>query len=248
MKATDNKSPQNSLLLTDLYQLYMMQAYLDEGLTETAVFEFFVRRLPANRSYLVAAGLEQALDFLENLSFSAEELEWLAGTGRFSPALIDYLSSLEFTGDVDAMPEGTVFFENEPVFRVIAPLPIAQLVETRLVNLLQFQTLIASKAARMVMVAQGKQLVDFGLRRAHGAEAGLLAPAPVILPDSPGPRPCLPVLTSMSPFSALWPIRSFRHTKKRWPLLLILHGRDRTIWCFCWILTIQKKLGEKWWS
>lgn len=175
MRASDNKSPQNSLLLTDLYQLYMLQAYLDEGLTETAVFEFFVRKLPKNRSFLVAAGLEQALEFLEHLSFSAVELEWLAGTGRFSPALIDYLSSLDFTGDVDAMPEGTVFFENEPVFRLTAPLPIAQLVETRLVNLLQFQTLIASKATRMVAVAQGKQLVDFGLRRAHGAEAGLLA-------------------------------------------------------------------------
>src|SRR5919198_426001 len=95
--------------------------------------------------------------------------------GRFKPAFIDYLAVLEFTGDVEAMPEGTVFFGNEPVLRVVAPLPQAQLVETRLINLIHSQTLIASKAARLVLTAPGKLLVDFGLRRAHGAEAGLLA-------------------------------------------------------------------------
>ena len=162
-------------LLTDLYQLNMLQAYLENGKTETAVFEFFVRSLPERRQFLVAAGLEQVLQFLENFRFATEELDWLAGTGRFGKDLIDYLSSLRFGGDVHAMPEGTVFFPNEPILRLTAPLPVAQLMETRIINLLHFQTLIASKAARMVLLAPGKLLVDFGLRRAHGAEAGLLA-------------------------------------------------------------------------
>ena len=162
-------------LLTDLYQLNMIEAYLDHGQTKTAVFEFFVRRLPARRGFLIAAGLEQALDYLENLHFSSEEIDWLAQTGRFSNRLLDYLAGLRFTGDVHAMPEGTVFFANEPILRVTAPLPQAQLVETRLINILHFQSLIASKAARAVLAAPGKLLVDFGLRRAHGGEAGLMA-------------------------------------------------------------------------
>jgi len=162
-------------LLVDLYQLNMVQAYLARGQVQTAVFELFVRKLPEHRSFLLAAGLEQALEFLENLRFSGEEIKWLAGTEKFNRELLEYLSEVRFRGDVDAMPEGTIFFENEPILRVIAPLPQAQLVETRLLNILHFQTVIASKAARMVLAAPGKLLVDFGLRRAHGAEAGLFA-------------------------------------------------------------------------
>ena len=167
--------PATSPLLTDLYQLNMLQAYLDHGQTDTAVFEFFVRRLPARRGFLMAAGLEQALDFLERLQFSNEEINWLRQNYRFTDGFLDYLARLRFTGDVDAMPEGTFFFANEPIIRVIASLPEAQLVETRLINILHFQSVVASKAARMVLAAPGKQLVDFGLRRAHGAEAGLMA-------------------------------------------------------------------------
>jgi nicotinate phosphoribosyltransferase len=164
-----------SPLLTDLYQLNMLQAYLDEGHSGSAVFEFFIRTLPARRRFLVAAGLEQLLDYLETLRFSASEIEWLGGTGRFKQNLLDYLAELRFTGDVHAIPEGMVFFADEPLVRVTAPLPQAQLIETRLINLLHFQTLVASKAARMVLAAPGKLMVDFGLRRAHGAEAGLFA-------------------------------------------------------------------------
>jgi nicotinate phosphoribosyltransferase len=167
--------PATSALLIDLYQLNMVQAYLARGQVETAVFELFVRKLPKDRAFLLSAGLEQALEFLENLRFSAEDVDWLARTGRFGHQLLDYLAELRFTGEVDAMPEGTAFFENEPILRVTAPLPQAQLVETRLLNIMHFQSVIASKAARMVLVAPGKLLVDFGLRRAHGAEAGLLA-------------------------------------------------------------------------
>jgi len=171
MLARLNKSP----LLTDLYQLNMLQAYLDHGRTETAVFELFFRKLPPQRGFLLAAGLEQALDFLAAVVFAEEELDWLRRSGRFSQDFVDYLASFRFRGEVHAMPEGTVFFADEPVLRVTAPLPEAQLVETRLINLIHFQTLTASKAARMVLAAPGKQLIDFGLRRAHGAEAGLLA-------------------------------------------------------------------------
>ncbi len=164
-----------SALLTDLYQINMIQAYLDHGETKTAVFEFFVRTLPARRGFLVAAGLEQALDYLENLRFPPEEIEWLKSTGRFGKNLLDYLAEFRFTGDVHAMPEGTVFFANEPILRVTAPLPQAQFVESRLINILHFQSLIAAKAARMIFAAPDKLLVDFGLRRAHGGEAGLMA-------------------------------------------------------------------------
>lgn len=164
-----------STLLTDLYQLTMLQGYFDQGMKGTAVFEFFVRKLPAKRNFLIAAGLEQALAFLEQLQFSPEELEWIAGYGAFRPAFVRHLETFRFSGDVYAMPEGTLFFPDEPILRVIAPIAEAQLVESRLINLLHFQTLIASKAARSVLMAPDKLLVDFGLRRAHGAEAGSLA-------------------------------------------------------------------------
>jgi nicotinate phosphoribosyltransferase len=164
--------PGSSPLLTDLYQLNMIEAYLAHGETKTAVF---VRKLPTRRGFLMAAGLEQALEFLEEVRFSSDEIGWLKSTGKFSVRTLDYLAELRFTGDVHAMPEGTIFFANEPILRVTAPLPEAQLVETRLINIVHFQSLIASKAARMVLAAPGKWLVDFGLRHAHGAEAGLLA-------------------------------------------------------------------------
>ncbi|HEY7316463.1 MAG TPA: nicotinate phosphoribosyltransferase [Candidatus Binatia bacterium] len=166
---------QTSVLLTDLYQLTMLQGYFDQGMERTAVFEFFVRKLPSQRNFLVAAGLEQALSYLENLRFTGEELEWLSHYGGFRSAFLRRLEGLRFTGDIHALPEGTIFFSNEPVLRVTAPLPEAQLVESRLINLIHFQTVIASKAARSVLMAPNKLLVDFGLRRAHGAEAGLLA-------------------------------------------------------------------------
>jgi nicotinate phosphoribosyltransferase len=166
-------NPLSSPLLADLYEYTMLQSYIEHGLEETAVFEFFVRRLPPGRNFLVAAGLEQALGFLENLAFSAEELDWLSQ--RFPPHVIHFLKNFHFTGDVHAMREGTLFFPNEPIVRVTAPLPQAQLVESRLMNLLNFETLIATKAARSVLTAPDKLLVDFGMRRAHGAEASLLA-------------------------------------------------------------------------
>lgn len=168
-------NPSSSALLTDLYQLTMVQAYLEHRMEEPAVFEFFVRRLPSHRNFLLAAGLEQVLEFLSGLHVTAEELAWLERTGRCAPSLLRYLEALRFTGDVEAMPEGTPCFPHEPILRVTAPMPMAQLVETRIMNLLNFQTMIASKAARSILAAEGRPVIDFGLRRAHGAEAGLLA-------------------------------------------------------------------------
>jgi nicotinate phosphoribosyltransferase len=167
--------PLRSPLLTDLYQLTMLHTYYRQRMEATAVFELFVRTLPEQRNFMIAAGLEQALDFLEQARFGPEELEWIARSGFFTPEFRDHLEQWRFSGDVHAMPEGTIFFPNEPILRVTAPLPEAQLIESRLINLVHFESLIASKAARSVLVARGKKLVDFGLRRAHGAEAGLLA-------------------------------------------------------------------------
>ncbi len=165
----------HSPLLTDLYQLTMLQTYLERGMERRAVFEFFVRHLPPARGFLIAAGLEQALSFLEDLRFTEQELEWIRKCGRFAPDFTARLENLRFDGDVYAMPEGTPFFADEPILQVVAPLPVAQLVESRLINILHFQTLVASKAARCRLTAPNKLLVDFGMRRAHGAEAALFA-------------------------------------------------------------------------
>jgi nicotinate phosphoribosyltransferase len=153
----------------------MMQAYEEAGMTKTAVFELFVRKLPATRNFLVAAGLEQAVAFLENAAFRDDEIAWLESEHRFSPEFLRRLAGFRFTGDVDTVTEGEIVFPDEPLLRVVAPLPEAQLMETRLINLVHFQTVIASKAARLRLAAGDKRLIDFGLRRAHGAEAGLLA-------------------------------------------------------------------------
>jgi len=168
-------TPLTSPLTTDLYELNMVQAYLDRGEDKEAVFEFFVRRLPARRGFLLAAGLEDTLAYLETLQFTSSEIDWLKSTGRFRANFLDYLADFHFSGDVHAIAEGTVCFPNEPLIRVTAPLPVAQLIETRLINILHFQTMVASKAARMVLAAPGKILSDFGLRTAHGAEAGLFS-------------------------------------------------------------------------
>jgi len=175
MNASDGWPDRSPALLTDLHQLAMLDAYYCAGMEQTAIFEFFVRRLPHGRNFLVAAGLEQVLDYLQNLRFTDEEVDWLSSLRRFSPTLLDRLRSFRFTGDVLAMHEGSVFFPSEPVLRVAAPLPQAQLVESRIVNLLHHQIVVASKAARCRIAARGAELVDFGMRRAHGAEAALYA-------------------------------------------------------------------------
>jgi nicotinate phosphoribosyltransferase len=162
-------------LLTDLYQLTMAQAYFELGMNEIAVFELFVRRLPQTRRFLLAAGLEQALEYIGTLRFTADDLAFLAEVGLFRRDFLEHLGSVRFSGAIHALPEGTPFFADEPIVRVTAPILEAQLLESRLLNIVHFQTTIASKAARCVIAAHGKPLVDFGMRRAHEADAALCA-------------------------------------------------------------------------
>jgi nicotinate phosphoribosyltransferase len=160
-------------LLTDLYELTMIEAYLTERLDDEAVFSLFVRRLPRRRNYLVACGLEDALSLLEGLRFPGDALAHLRSLGSFSDRLLGWLRDFRFTGDVHAVPEGTPVFDGEPILEVVAPLPQAQLVETAVMNQVHFQTVAASKAARVVTAAGGRTVVDFGLRRMAGADAGI---------------------------------------------------------------------------
>jgi nicotinate phosphoribosyltransferase len=165
-------------LLTDLYELTMAAGYLQTRFDAKATFELFVRHLPPKRNFLVAAGLEQSLDFLEHVHFTADEISFLRKHPVFCnirDEFFDYLATFRFTGDVWAMPEGSLAFPGEPLLRVTAPIIEGQIMETYLLATLSYQTMIASKAARVVTAAQGRQVVEFGARRAHGSQASLLA-------------------------------------------------------------------------
>lgn len=167
-----------SALRTDLYELTMAAGYLQTGFAARATFEVFVRSLPEPRNYLVAAGLEQALEFLQSARFSTEEIAYLRELDVFRhlrDGFFDYLRNFRFSGDIWAMPEGTVFFPGEPILRVTAPIAEAQIVETTLLSILHLQTMVASKAARVTAAAEGRPVVEFGSRRAHGAEAAVYA-------------------------------------------------------------------------
>ncbi len=167
-----------SPLNTDLYELTMAAAYFEQGMEARASFELFVPALPPNRNYLIAAGLERALSYLEALQFQEHEVEYLRGHAAFrhvSKEFFDYLRKVRFEGDVWAMPEGTPVFAAEPLLRVTAPIIQAQLVETTLLSIIGFETMVASKAARVVDAAQGRGVVEFGGRHAHGPDAALFA-------------------------------------------------------------------------
>ena len=165
----------NVALLTDLYELTMLQAYWREQMHDEAVFSLFVRKLPETRNYLVACGLDDALSYLETLRFTAPALEYLRTTGAFAPDFLDWLERFRFTGNVYAVAEGTPLFENEPLLEIVAPLPEAQIVESFLMNQVHFQTVVASKGARVVSAARGRRVIDFGMRRMHGADAAIKA-------------------------------------------------------------------------
>ncbi len=160
-------------LLTDLYEINMGACYFEQAMQAPATFSLFVRKLPENRSFLVAAGLEEALQYLEDWKFTTEAIDYLHSTKQFGDNYLEFLAKLRFTGDVAAVPEGTVVFANEPILEVTAPIIEAQIVETYLLSALQLQTLIASKAARIMIAAGGRNVVDFGSRRAHGMAAAL---------------------------------------------------------------------------
>ncbi|MDE2891765.1 MAG: nicotinate phosphoribosyltransferase [Chloroflexota bacterium] len=164
-----------SALFVDLYELTMAQVYYDRAMTAEAVFELTVRELPENWDYLIAAGLDRALTFLEDLRFTDEDLAFLKMLPQFNQRFLDQLRNLRFTGDVWAPPEGTIVYPHEPLIQVIAPLPEAQIVETAMINQIAYPTLVASKAARAVDAAAGRPVIEFGGRRAHGSEAAVEA-------------------------------------------------------------------------
>jgi nicotinate phosphoribosyltransferase len=166
------QTEENMALFTDLYELTMCASYFDNKKFEPATFDLFVRRLPPDRSYFLFIGLEQALSYLEQIRFTDEHISYMRTQG-FKEDFLEYLRKFRFTGEVHAVPEGSVVFPFEPLIRITAPIIEAQLVETFLLNTINLQTMIATKASRVVNAAQGKAVVEFGLRREHGIDAGM---------------------------------------------------------------------------
>ena len=164
---------QDLTLLTDLYELTMMQGYYAKGQNEKVIFDVFFRQNPSNNGYSVCAGLDQVIDYIKNLNFTYEDVDYLRGLGIFNEDFLHYLSGFHFSGDIYAIPEGTVIFPKEPILKVIAPIMEAQLVETAILNIINHQSLIATKTSRVVFAANGDGIMEFGLRRAQGPDAGL---------------------------------------------------------------------------
>jgi putative nicotinate phosphoribosyltransferase len=164
----------NLTLLTDLYELTMMQGYFEnEDVNQTVIFDMFYRNNPEGNGYAICAGLEQLIDYVKNLHFTEDEIDYLKSLGIFKPAFLAYLRDFRFTGDIYAIPEGTVIFPREPLVKVIAPIMQAQLIETALLNIINHQSLIATKTARIVRAAQGDGVMEFGCRRAQGPDAAI---------------------------------------------------------------------------
>lgn len=164
----------NLTLLTDLYELTMMQGYFEnEDVNQTVIFDMFYRSNPEGNGYAICAGLEQVIDYIKNLHFTEDEIDYLKNLGMFKPAFLEYLRDFRFTGDIYAIPEGTVIFPREPLVKVVAPIMQAQLIETALLNIINHQSLIATKTARIVRAAQGDGVMEFGCRRAQGPDAAI---------------------------------------------------------------------------
>ena len=164
----------NMSLLTDFYELTMCASYFEDKRHEAATFDLFIRKLPPNRSYFIFAGLEQVLHYLENVRFNEEQIKYLRKE-KLSEEFLEYLRTFKFTGEVWAVPEGTVVFPNEPLIRITAPIIEAQLVETFILNTVNLQTMLATKASRVICASQGKSVIEFGLRRTQGTDAGMKA-------------------------------------------------------------------------
>lgn len=163
----------NLTLLTDLYQLTMMQGYFKNNINKRVIFDLFYRTNPSGGGYAIACGLEQVIEYIKNLRFTYEDIEYLRGLSIFDEDFLTYLSSFHFSGDIYGIPEGTVVFPKEPLIKVIAPIMEAQLIETSLLNIVNHQSLIATKAARVCYAAKGDGVMEFGLRRAQGPDAGI---------------------------------------------------------------------------
>ena len=166
--------PRNLTLLTDLYELTMMQGYFHEkDANEMVIFDAFYRNNPDGNGFAICAGLEQVIEYIKNLHFEKEDVDYLRSTGLFTEDFLDYLRNFKFTGDIYAIPEGTVIFPREPLIKVIAPIMQAQLVETAILNIVNHQSLIATKTSRIIHAARGDGIMEFGLRRAQGPDAGI---------------------------------------------------------------------------
>ena len=165
--------PSKLALFTDLYELTMAASYFENNMFGPATFSLFVRKYPPNRHYFVSAGLVDVLTFLENFQFTQDDLAYLDTMEMFSPVFLDYLEKLRFKGDVYAIPEGSIFFKNEPILEVTAPIIQAQLVESFIINAINLQTVITTKASRCTYAASGRYLADFSLRRTQGVDAGI---------------------------------------------------------------------------
>ncbi len=176
----------NLTLLTDLYELTMMQGYFKEKAPETVVFDMFYRKNPSDSGYAITCGLEQVIEYIKGLSFSYDDIEYLGTLGIFDEDFLEYLAGFHFTGDIYAIPEGTVVFPNEPLVKVIAPIMEAQLIETAILNIINHQSLIATKASRVVYAAGGSGVMEFGLRRAQGPDAGTLGARAAVIAGCDG--------------------------------------------------------------
>ncbi len=244
-----------SALFTDLYELSMAQAYVADGLSETASFEIFYRDPGPQRGYVLAGGLEAVLAALEGFALRADELEYLAGTDLFDDAFIEWLRDVRFDGDVNAMPEGTAVFPNEPVLRVTAPLPIAQILETRVLNAVHYDSLILTKAARIVDAAGGRGVVDFGARRAHGfdasvaaARAGWIAGCSGTSNMVAGQRYGLPVVGTMAhSYVEAFPdeLSAFRAFTRHYPETTLLVDTYDTLGGIDNVLRLADELGDE---
>jgi len=181
----------NLSLLTDLYELTMAASYFEHKPQALASFDLFIRDLPEERSFFLAAGLVDVVEFLKNFHLDQEAIDYLKGLGIFSARFLSYLKELRFRGSLWALPEGTIFFPNEPVLRVVAPIIEAQLIESFLLNTINLQTTIATKAARVVLAAKGKNIFDFSLRRTHGADAAVKVARSAFIAGFSGTSNCL---------------------------------------------------------
>ena len=171
----------NLTLLTDLYELTMMQGYFKNPTNQTVIFDMFYRTNPCGGAFAITAGLEQMIEYIENLKFTDEDIEYLRSLNIFEEDFLEYLSNFRFTGDIYAIPEGTVVFPREPLVKVVAPIMEAQLVETAILNIINHQSLIATKAARVCYAAKGDAIMEFGLRRAQGPDAGIFGARAAII-------------------------------------------------------------------
>jgi nicotinate phosphoribosyltransferase len=244
-----------SALFTDLYELTMAQAYQAEGMDQLAVFELAFRQLPRNRNFIVAAGFADILDFLAGFRFTEEDLEYLRTREEFTDEFLRRLASLRFSGDVYAVPEGTVVFPHEPLLQVIAPIIEAQLIETFVLNQIHFQSIAATKAVRVVMAPQGRAVIDFGSRRSHGTDAALKVARATYLAGGDGTSNVLagkiydiPVFGTMAHSyiqAHEQESRSFEAFAALYPETTVLVDTYDTLNGVCKIVELSRRLGHR---